>query len=113
MAMSASRRRGHQILYFCVAILSLMLLNRGRRVWNLTPANAYDLKLDLRTAHPEVLMALPQIGPARMKAIRDEGRDLPFQSIGDLERRVKGIGPAISMEIAPYLEFESDSPSRP
>lgn len=50
--------------------------------------------VDLNTATPEQLVALPGIGPATAAAIVDDrDRHGPFSSVGDLER-VPGIGPA-------------------
>jgi competence protein ComEA len=67
----------------------------------LAPANGVDDAtaappgpVDLNTASPEQLDALPGVGPATAAAIvRDRDEHGPFRSIDDLAR-VRGIGPA-------------------
>jgi competence protein ComEA len=63
------------------------------------------LVVDPNTAPPDVLAALPRLGPvlvARIVAQRDRR---PFASIDDLDARVKGIGPATVAAIRPYLRI--------
>ncbi len=66
------------------------------------------LRLDPNTATPELLSALPQLGPARSGAIVTTRETRPFTSPEDLERRVRGIGPVTLERIRPYLRFDQD-----
>jgi DNA uptake protein ComE-like DNA-binding protein len=43
-------------------------------------------------------------------AIESARSSASFDSLGDLDRRVKGIGPAISSSLKPHLRFPSPSP---
>jgi competence protein ComEA len=64
------------------------------------------LIVDPNTASPEVLSALPKLGPAlvgRLVAAREEA---PFRSLDDLDARVRGIGPATLAALRPYLLIE-------
>lgn len=76
---------------------------------------APKLRVDPNTAPAEVLTALPRLGPARVGAILDVRKDAPFASLDDLDRRVKGIGPATAAALRPHLRFdhETSSPSAP
>jgi hypothetical protein len=74
---------------------------------------APELHLDPNTAPPEVLAALPHVGPKLvrewMKA-RSEGR---FSSLEDAQSRVMGLGSATLGQIAPYLAFETTGRESP
>jgi len=70
------------------------------------------LVLDINTAPPRVISALPTIGPARLAAIELERSSSPFRSLADLEKRVKGIGPASAAALAPSLRFGPEPPPR-
>jgi Helix-hairpin-helix motif len=68
---------------------------------------APELRLDPNTAPPEVLAALPHVGPKLVREwvkARSEGR---FISLEDAQSRVMGLGAATVGQIAPYLAFES------
>ncbi len=65
-----------------------------------------ELHLDPNTAPPEVLAALPHVGPKLVREwvkARAEGR---FVSLEDAQSRVMGLGPATLGQVAPYLAFE-------
>ncbi|MDB5352221.1 MAG: ral secretion pathway protein [Planctomycetota bacterium] len=64
------------------------------------------LRIDPNTAPREVLAALPNLGPARVKTIEEGRAKAPFRSAADLSRRVKGIGPATIAELQPFLRFD-------
>jgi competence protein ComEA len=70
------------------------------------PAPTPRLRIDPNTAPAPALAALPEIGPTRASAILRAREDAPFASGLDLERRVKGIGPATLRKIEPYLRFD-------
>jgi competence protein ComEA len=91
-------------LALVVAILSIELRWRGH------PADA-RLVIDLNAAPPEVLLALPRLGPVLVDRIVQERQFRPFRSLADFDGRVKGIGPATVAALAPYLRFkEAESP---
>jgi competence protein ComEA len=64
---------------------------------------AAQLKVDLNSATAEQLIQIPGIGEVLAHRIIDERQQNgPFQSREDL-KRVKGIGPKIFEEIAPFI----------
>jgi competence protein ComEA len=67
------------------------------------------LVVDPNSAPPEVLGALPHVGGALVKKIVEQREIGPFQSLGDLRRRVRGLGPATLARLAPHLRI---GPSR-
>jgi len=76
------------------------------------------LRVDPNVVPERVLIALPQLGPARAAAIVEARQEGPFRSLGDLEARVRGIGPATAAVLAPHLRFpladaRSDDPLAP
>jgi len=89
-------------------VLSLGLLvtswssRTGSRTASLPPPR---LILDPNTAPPEILTALPGLGPGLVRNWIAAREEHPFRSLDDLERRVRGIGPATLARIAPYLEI--------
>jgi competence protein ComEA len=64
------------------------------------------LMIDANSAPLEVLGALPGLGPALSGRIVEARELLPFRSLDDLDRRVKGIGPAKVAAIRPFLRFD-------
>jgi competence protein ComEA len=77
-------------------------------------SSAPILMVDPNTAPPEVLGALPRIGPILARAIVAERRRAPFRSIDDLDRRVRRIGPATITALRPHLRFEpAERPAPP
>ena len=72
---------------------------------------APELILDANRAPIEVLLTLPGIGPARAAAIEEARRSRPFASLDDLDRRVKGIGPATAAQLRPFLRFDAMAPN--
>jgi DNA uptake protein ComE-like DNA-binding protein len=69
---------------------------------------APHLRLDPSTADPELLIALPRLGPGLVDAIVAARRDGPFASPEEFQRRVKGIGPVTLEQLRPYLRFGPD-----
>jgi len=64
-----------------------------------------SLAVDANTAPVPVLEALPGIGPALAGRIVQSREAQPFRSLADLDRRVKGIGPAKAAGLRPFLRF--------
>jgi DNA uptake protein ComE-like DNA-binding protein len=84
-----------------------------------TPPGAAELedRIDPNTADWATLAALPNIGEKRARdivAYRDQAqRERPGEIVfhsSDALTRVRGIGPAIASQIAPYLRFP-DAPA--
>jgi hypothetical protein len=65
-----------------------------------------NLSLDVNTAPPLVLAALPHIGPALVSRLVEARNERPFASLADIGDRVRGVGPVTLARIAPYLRFE-------
>jgi DNA uptake protein ComE-like DNA-binding protein len=95
-----------------LAVLALILALGLARVsirGETAPAIDPVLVVDANTAPPEVLLALPRLGPVLVGRIVAE-RDLrPFDSLSDLDARVRGVGPATVAAIGPFLRFEPES----
>jgi competence protein ComEA len=69
-------------------------------------AEAPDLVVDPNTAPPEVLGALPKVGPVLLRHLLAAREERPFDSLDDLDRRVRGIGPATLAALRPHLRIE-------
>jgi DNA uptake protein ComE-like DNA-binding protein len=72
-----------------------------------------ELRLDPNAAPPEVLAALPHVGPKLVREwvkVRSEGK---LVSLEDAQSRVMGLGSATLDQIAPYLAFESTGREKP
>jgi competence protein ComEA len=79
-----------------------------------TLSRAPTLQVDPNTAPPEVLGALPRIGPVLARAITVERQRAPFRSLDDLDRRVRRIGPATITALRPHLRFDpTERPAPP
>lgn len=61
------------------------------------------LVVDLNTAPPAVLMALPRLGPVLVERVVAAREEAPFRSLEDFDARVKGIGPATVAALRPYV----------
>jgi competence protein ComEA len=79
--------------------------------FSLTPV----LAVDPNSVPPKVLEALPHVGGSLVKKIVEQRGIRPFQSLGDLRHRVRGLGPATFARLAPHLRIgpgEQPSPPR-
>lgn len=86
------------------------------KTWRVEPLRrpTPHLAVDPNTAPPQVLLALPRLGPARVAAIVEARKHGPLRSLDDLDRNVRGIGPITARGIAPYLRFPpTESPLAP
>ena len=70
---------------------------------------APDLVIDPNTAPASVLEALPHLGPSLVNRLIAEREVRPFESMEDLRRRVRGLGPATMGRLGPYLRIERPS----
>lgn len=84
-----------------VVVGGWLLLSAPRAV---EPVPLGPVRVDLNTAPRAVLLALPRLGPQRVDAILAERAIEPFEALEDLDRRVKGLGPATIRALAPYLD---------
>jgi len=66
---------------------------------------APNLVVDINTVPPQVLSALPMVGPRLARAVVAARLERPFDDLADLNRRVKGVGPETLARLAPYLRF--------
>lgn len=88
--------------------LGLSLLLAGLRTTGAESRTWPPLVVDPNTAPAGVLAALPTIGPARLAAWENARRERPFASVDELDKRVRGIGPARLAALRPYLEIRPD-----
>ncbi len=71
------------------------------------PDPAPRLVEDANAAPVAVLEALPGIGPVLAGRIDAARSQRPFQSLADLDRRVKGVGKVRADALKPFLSFPS------
>jgi competence protein ComEA len=72
------------------------------------PEHRFDYQLDVNTANQMELIHLPGIGPKLAdRIVADREANGPFRSLDDLER-VRGIGPKLARDIAPYLRWPAE-----
>jgi competence protein ComEA len=72
---------------------------------------APDLVVDPNTVRPEVFGALPKVGPALLRHLLSAREEHRFDSFDDLDRRVRGIGPATLAALRPHLRIpQAESP---
>jgi len=96
-----------RLLAFATLLAGLALLvasGGGRPETSSRPVP--ELVVDLNAAPAEVFSALPGIGPKLAARIVEARGEAPFASIDDLDRRVRGIGPAVLARLAPHLRIE-------
>jgi len=74
----------------------------SRKVFAVAP----NLVLDPNSAPPQVLEALPTLGPTLVRRWVAARGERPISSLADARKRVRGLGPASLAQIAPYLRFE-------
>ncbi len=101
-----------------LAVLALAVgLGLKRASWDVPSSPptglAPHLEVDANTAPPQVLAALPQIGPALVSRLVEARNERPFTSLDDLGDRVRGVGPVTLARLKPYLHFASQSDTRP
>jgi DNA uptake protein ComE-like DNA-binding protein len=102
-----------KLLIFLAVVLASILAWCSSRPGMQEPRPLPTLFVDANTAPPEVFGALPGLGPALSKRIVEAREQSPFRSFDDLDRRVKGIGPAKAAAIRPFLSFDSASVPQP
>lgn len=99
-------RAARTLLVLIGGILSLGLIGLvGERPDG--PIEFRPISVDPNTVPTPVLEALPGIGPARAAAIVAAREVEPFRSMGDVDRRVKGIGPVTAAALKPFFRFDA------
>jgi competence protein ComEA len=87
--------------------IGLMTVGRDREASSKKAfVDAPNLVLDPNSAPPQVLEALPALGPTLVRRWVAARAERPIASLADARRRVRGLGPAGLAQIAPYLKFE-------
>jgi competence protein ComEA len=90
-----------------VAVLALGLLVASRSAAPTDqPAPMPDLVVDPNTAPPEVLGALPKVGPVLLRHLLAARAERPFHSLDDMDHRVRRVGPATLTALRPHLRIE-------
>jgi len=100
------------LLAVIVVAMAIGLLSMCRRPESSSPkafAVAPKLVLDANSAPPQVLEALPTLGPTLVRRWVAARAQRPILSLADARKRVRGLGPASLAQIAPYLKFESQA----
>jgi Helix-hairpin-helix motif len=97
-----------RLIAFCVVGCAGWLAWASTRP--LAPAVDPTLVVDVNTARPEVLAALPRLGPALSARIVAVRAVRPFRSLDDFDARVPGIGPVAVAALRPFLRFP-DAPA--
>jgi competence protein ComEA len=110
MGWGANERK---LLAFLAIVLAIGLSWRASSTIRPEADPLPSLLLDANSAPLEVLIALPGLGPALAGRIVEAREVAPFRSLDDLDRRVKGIGPAKVSAIRPFLRFDPAPASPP
>ena len=97
-----SRRRALALLSILGAVLALGSVPRNPNIPKVRPI----LLVDPNTAPVGALEALPRIGPTLAGRIVEARGESPLLGPDDLDRRVRGIGPATVEAIRPHLRFD-------
>jgi competence protein ComEA len=98
-----SRRSGLMLLAAVLTIaMTFSLASRAGVQQQVTPIR---LRIDPNTAPQGALEALPRIGPALARRIIEAREDSPILDTDDLDRRIRGVGPATIDAMRPYLRF--------
>jgi DNA uptake protein ComE-like DNA-binding protein len=72
-----------------------------------------DLKINLNTAPPQVLTILPSVGDAMVAKLLQARDEQAFESLGDVDRRVRGVGPRTVELWQPWVRFDQDDQNPP
>jgi competence protein ComEA len=100
-----------RVLLSLVAIVGSLRLLGVAAVRDCPAERMPPLVVDVNTAPPEVLHALPRLGPVLVRRIVAAREEAPFRSLDDLDARVRGIGPATIAALRPFLRVGPDIPS--
>jgi hypothetical protein len=93
------------VLAGAVAVAAIVLGFFAEESTGVVPPKARALRLDPNTVPPEVLTALPHVGPSLVSRWVTAREERPFRSLEDARSRVRGLGVATLGQIAPYFAF--------
>ena len=69
------------------------------------------LVIDPNTAPESILEALPHVGPSLVRQFIAQRERHPFESIEEMRRRVRGLGPVMISLLGPHLRIAASSDS--
>ena len=102
-----------RILLAALSLMFAVILATNAPRDRQAPAIDSTLIVDPNSAPPEVLSALPRLGPAMVRRIVAERERAPFRSLDDFDQRVRGLGPVTIALIRPHLCFVGERPGPP
>ena len=88
-----------------VALLAIPLTGLFQPIAVPRIQNRQSPRFNLNRDPPGALVALPGLGPVIVGDLIRAREESPFLDLRDVDRRVRGIGPARAREIAPFVEF--------
>jgi competence protein ComEA len=94
-----------RVLAGVVLAAALGLAVQGAAARRAPAAPLPALRLDVNRVDAALLAVLPGVGPGRARAIESARRERPFESLGDLDRRVPGLGARTAEGLAPFVRF--------
>jgi hypothetical protein len=97
------------LIVVVVAIGLLAICPDAARPSSKTLVAVPNLVLDANSAPPQVIQALPALGPTLASRWVAARKERPFVSLEDARRRVRGLGPVSARQITGYLTFRGPS----
>src|SRR5262245_14208071 len=91
-----------------VGALGLAVASRDVSLSSTSTGKTPELLLDVNTAPPWVLAALPHVGPALARRIVEARAERPFSSLEDVRNRVRGVGPVTLTRIRSHLRIVTE-----
>lgn len=91
------------------AVLALALAAEAPGSAEAAPRPLPALVLDPNTASPRVLTVLPGMGPTLLGRVIAARRERPFESLADIDLRVRGVGPKTIAAWRPYFQIDPES----
>jgi competence protein ComEA len=99
-----SRRSGLMLLATVLTVAMIFMVTS--RTEGPDQVEPIRLQIDPNTAPQGALEAFPRIGPALARRIIEAREVSPILDADDLDRRIRGVGPATIKAMLPYLRFD-------
>lgn len=99
-------RPARVLLAGLAAVLALALAARAPGSPKSQPGLLPRLVLDPNSAPPQVLTVLPGMGPTLLGRFLAARQERPFESLNDIDIRVRGVGPKTISAWRPYLQMD-------